>query len=283
MSIVLHPVAEHPLSLDHLTVQGAGPEEYVEIAAMLDVPFIGPISLPGTGFPVQGFDLRPDTTDTRRMAAALQRSGVRVNNMDGFPLLPGVDWEIYEAKLDGAAQLDAAGIVTLAFDEDAIRFQEGFQRLGEMTRARGLTLILEFTPLSHVAGLADALAMIDRSGLRNHAKVLVDALHLYKSDGMAADVAMVPPGQIAGAQLCDGPANPSFEAYMLAAAGDRQLPGDGELPLADFIAALPPCVPIGLEVPLAAAIARGGSPTVRARLVVEASRRLIREATQRVV
>ena len=56
------------------------------------------------------------------------------------------------------------------------------------------------------------------------------------------------------------------------------LPGDGEFPLREFVNALPPGVPIGVEVPMQSLKDRGVGPMERARLAVEAARRVIAQA-----
>jgi hypothetical protein len=62
------------------------------------------------------------------------------------------------------------------------------------------------------------------------------------------------------------------------ALSERMLPGDGEFPLREFVRALPQGVPIGLEVPMQSLKDKGVGPLERARLAVEASRRVIAAA-----
>jgi hypothetical protein len=68
------------------------------------------------------------------------------------------------------------------------------------------------------------------------------------------------------------------EHQLFEAISQRMIPGTGEFPLRDFVAALPPDIPIGVEVPLKAFKDRGVLPLERARLAVEASRRIVAEA-----
>ena len=87
---------------------------------------------------------------------------------------------------------------------------------------------------------------------------------------------------IASAQICDGPAHPSHEQYAYNALYERQLPGEGELPMVDFLAALPPHVTVGVEVPLKSLADQGIPPLERARRALTATRRVLAEAEQRV-
>lgn len=263
----------HLMAIDHLTTLGASVEEMVEVAAALGVGLIGPISSPPGGWVPDCFDLRPGTPDQRAMKAALERTGVRINNMDGAALVPETDWDDITQRLEGAAELGARGVVTLSFDPDAGRYFEGYCRLGELTGKLGLLLIVEFTPLSSIPDLAAARALVARGGFA-HARVLVDAMHLFLSGGSPADMAGLGGDVISGAQFCDGPRQRTMEEYRHDAVNWRDLPGEGEYPLEDFVRALPAGCPIALEIPRTADRAAGALPMERARRAIEACRRM---------
>ena len=57
---------------------------------------------------------------------------------------------------------------------------------------------------------------------------------------------------IFGAQLCDAPAHLSDDEYLRRAMGDRLYPGDGELPVRAFMAALPEAMTCAIEAPFLA-------------------------------
>ena len=101
---------------------------------------------------------------------------------------------------------------------------------------------------TQVKTLADALALIERSGTAN-AAVTVDALHLARSGGSPAQVAALNAAQISYVQLCDGPASVPPQGYAWEAATERMLPGEGELPLRALVEAVPPGVLLAVEAP----------------------------------
>ena len=101
-------------------------------------------------------------------------------------------------------------------------------------------------------------------------------MHLYRSGGSAADVAALDPALIGYAQLCDVPITAPHDDYMREACFQRRAPGDGELPLAALIAALPDDVRIGLEVPMLAAADAGVKPLERLRPAVVTAEALLR-------
>jgi sugar phosphate isomerase/epimerase len=107
---------------------------------------------------------------------------------------------------------------------------------------------------------------------------MVDTLHLMRSGSTVAELAAAEPRWIGGAQFSDGPLTMPADQQLHEALSERMLPGDGEFPLREFVRALPQGVPIGLEVPMQSLKDKGVGPLERARLAVEASRRVIAAA-----
>lgn len=266
------------LSLDHLTIVGATPDEMVSIAAELGYEAVGPLQFATP--PEYGLFVSPlerSAPHTRDMIARMRDTGVFVNNMDGYPLLPDTDIDALREPLAFAAELGARRVVTLNFDPDSGRAFDRFCRLSEEARSVGLGVVLEFMPLSQIPSLNDAVSWIRRAQQPN-AQILIDVLHLMKSGGSPADIASVDPALIAAAQLCDGPSSPTDEQYAYAAIHERQVPGEGELPLVAFLAALPEHATIGLEVPSKSLRDQGVPPKERARRCIAATRQLLEKA-----
>jgi sugar phosphate isomerase/epimerase len=111
---------------------------------------------------------------------------------------------------------------------------------------------LEFAVYTGVRTLADAARMVVRSK-RANASVLVDALHFSRSGGVPAHIAGVAPSLFRYAQICDAsadmPGPHDTAALIREARTGRLLPGEGALPLAELIAALPDGVPLAVEAP----------------------------------
>ncbi|HET7343792.1 MAG TPA: sugar phosphate isomerase/epimerase, partial [Methylomirabilota bacterium] len=88
---------------------------------------------------------------------------------------------------------------------------------------------------------------------RANASVLIDALHFSRSGGVPAHVAGVDPALLRYAQICDaGPDMPGAAdtpALIREARTGRLLPGEGVLPLAALVAALPAGIPLAIEAP----------------------------------
>lgn len=115
-------------------------------------------------------------------------------------------------------------------------------------------------------------------------KVLIDALHLFRSGGTVADVQAMDAHLIGALQLCDAPLqgpDPSDTPAILAEARAGRLPPlEGELPLVELIQVVPSTTPISVEVPMAplAATARFADLSARVRHIRQAAERCMQGA-----
>ena len=99
-------------------------------------------------------------------------------------------------------------------------------------------------------------------------------MHFFRSGAGAADIAALDPNLIGYVQLCDVPLISKHSTYMDEALHERMVPGTGELPLLDILAALPPHLVLGLEVPQRPLAEAGIGPHERVARCVEATRNL---------
>jgi sugar phosphate isomerase/epimerase len=104
---------------------------------------------------------------------------------------------------------------------------------------------------------------------------MFDTMHFGRSTARISDLAAVDPQLIGYVQLCDAPRIPAIEDYMEEAMFERMVPGEGELPLLDMLAALPRERVIGLEVPLRREAESGVGPRERLGRCVAAARVLL--------
>jgi sugar phosphate isomerase/epimerase len=91
----------------------------------------------------------------------------------------------------------------------------------------------------------------------------VDALHVQRCGVPLAALRAVDPALISYVQLCDAPlaapgAGPASADAVHEARAARLLPGAGQLPLRELLAALPDGIPVAVEAPRSGH--RGGSP-----------------------
>ena len=99
---------------------------------------LGPIFSVGANFSMPVTSLQRGHPLTVEMAARLKATGVAINNMDGFVLVPDMNIDEMQPMLELTAELGARNVVTLGFDPETDRLGEG--PLSEVYRAVDLQL-----------------------------------------------------------------------------------------------------------------------------------------------
>ncbi len=265
----------HPLCLDFLTAIEASPPELAQLAAASGCGLISFMIHPVAGVP--DFGMVGDTPMRRETRHRCADLGVAVDMVEGFLLTPDVDIAAFQPSLDSAAWLGARLANVLLRDDQETRLLENFLAFSAAAASVGITTITEWsrrTPFKSPAGMTEFLARADRNAL-----LQLDSLHLFRGGFSAPDVAAIDPAILRRAQLSDGPAEMPVDRQFAEAIGDRLVPGEGALPLREFVAALPDGVVIGLEVPSQTLRDQGVDAAERVRRAIHGTRRLLREHT----
>jgi len=267
------------LGLDLMSAFGMPPVEYVQLAADLGCSHVTtgfePVPWNPCGF--RRWSLREDLALRRDTLAVMADRGVSVSVVSGFSLRAGVDVRDLGGDMDLAAELGARQLGTVGMDRDIPRALDQLAALTEMAVQRGMAVVLDYAPHQAINSLEGACAALRHTG-SPHALLSLDAMHVFRSGGTAAEVAALDPALIGYAQICDAPWVASDADYGHEAMMERRVPGDGELPLADFVAALPGEVLIGVEVPIVSEVEAGRSVREILQRAVAASRRLVETA-----
>jgi sugar phosphate isomerase/epimerase len=261
------------LSLAHLTAINLPPPDLIGVAAQAGFDAVG-LRLIRVTDTSPGYPLMDDPALMRATRAALNDTGLRVHDIEFVRITPEIDIPALDPFLDTGAALGAAEVIAAPYDPDLSRLADRLALLAERAAARGLGVSLEFFPWTDVPDLATALKVAQRAG--PSVGVLPDALHFDRSGGDPAMLARVPPGRVRFAHLCDAPVHPPYatDDLLHTARAERLPPGEGQIDLAALLAALPPGLPLGLEVPMTALQhARGAEAVVRR--VMAATRRLL--------
>jgi sugar phosphate isomerase/epimerase len=157
-------------------------------------------------------------------------------------------------------------------DDDETRLADNFAAFCDMADACGVAVVTEWSIRAPMKSPAEAARFLARAG--RSAKLQFDSLHLFRAGFGAADIAALGAKIIGRAQLADGPAAMPDDRILAEAFGDRLPPGEGVLPLREFLDALPDGIAVGLEVPSQTLRDQGAGPAERVRRVVEGARRL---------
>ena len=243
-----------PLSLAHVSLLHLSPPELVRIAAESDFEHVGLRLLPArpeeTKLPIAvGSDLY---RDTRR---ALSEHGVSLLDFELIWLHAGSQATDHLDTLEAAASLGAKHLLVTSREAPSAYLTEAFVHLCEQAARFSLSVNLEFLPWTAMNTLDSALQTVTEADCSN-GKVMLDSLHLYRSRSSFDAMRQVPRERLAYAQICDAPRvrPPSAQALAEEAKFRRLLPGEGELPLDEFIGCLPTGMALSVEVPHTAAL-----------------------------
>ena len=271
------------LGIERLSVFSMPPVEFVQLAADLDCGWVGMGLAPSGRFNPHGYrdwSLRDDAALRRETRAALSDLDVRVGILEGFAVAPGQDPHAFERDLDLLLELGGNRINVVSLDKDLQRTIEGFAVFAEMASKRGLQVSAEMGSLGPLSKIEAALAAVNGVG-RDNFTLLIDAMHFFRLGNTLDQLAAVPGPVIGYAQLCDAPWTPRFATYLEEAMYERLAPGDGELPLDEFVRYLPPDIIVSLEIPMRSLAEKGVGPRERLESSVAAARSFLQRQDAR--
>lgn len=258
------------LSLHPLNALDARPTELIEIAGELGVMLVCLF----THVPEEAAGRYPLVTaaDVPAVADALAKAGVRLCNLEVFPLDRDGALDRLAAGLEVGAALGASKATAHIHDADGEQNAiDRFAAFADLAARHGIVAGLEFHNFSGVKDVATAARIVRGAG---RGSLVLDALHLMRGGGNAEDVAAV--ADLVGyAQLSDGPEHVPADRRWYEAVVERQLPGEGSLPLDAILRPLGKDIVFEVEVPQTAARKAGASPLERARRAVEAAGRVL--------
>ncbi|MDR7300202.1 sugar phosphate isomerase/epimerase family protein [Haloactinomyces albus] len=249
-----------PIGIAHLTLLHCSPPRLVEIAAETGFDFVGLRISPATPgespYPMAGPDSMLAETCTR-----LRETGVHVRDVEVFTLDGTTTKQQWEPVLEVGARLGATHLNVIAADEDLPRLTATLAELTEEAAAYNIRPALEPITYRTVHSVPVAADIATRTG----SAICLDALHFHRFGGTVEQLRALDPDLLPYVQLCDAPLRepsnlPRPQHMPLGQSTDgsdlqlesravRGLPGAGELPLHELVAALPANTPISVEAP----------------------------------
>jgi sugar phosphate isomerase/epimerase len=268
------------LGIEFISVFGLPPVEFVKLAAELGVQHVttplAPIDYNPEGYP--RWSLREDRALRRDYVSALRDHGVSLSMGEGFLISPGVQAaEAWAGDLEIMGELGAPRVNVVSLEPDPARNVDQLGALAETAAQFGVKPQLEFVPCFAVADLATARTIVKQVG-RPGVGLVIDTMHVGRSGATAADLAALEPELVGYVQLCDAPWSPTIPDYLEEAMYERRGPGGGELPLLDYLKALPPGRVVGLETPMRSLAEAGVGPRERLAQGIAAARELVARA-----
>jgi sugar phosphate isomerase/epimerase len=232
------------LAVDHLTMLDVAPPDFVALAAEAGFDAVGLRIAPAT--PAESpWPMSPGSRMLAQTERRCRDAGVTVLDTEVIVLDAGTDVAASEPALETAARLNARFITAIGDDPDLGRLSDRFGRLVAMAAPYGVRPVIEFMAYKTVRTLDDAVAIAARS---DGGGILLDALHVQRCGTQIAEITRVERGLLSYVQLCDAPLEPAADAAAEARTG-RLLPGEGGLPLAGLLSAVPPATPVAIEAP----------------------------------
>ncbi len=187
--------------------------------------------------------------------------------------------------VDIGAELGAANVLIVSSDPDRGATTDKFARICAHAAAANIRPSLEFAPFTDVRTLDEALSII-HAAAQPSAGLLIDPLHLSRSGGTPELLMEVPPRLFNYAQFCDAPRRAPVwhrpDSIRQEAIDDRSCPGEGGLELAQILDALPPGLPLSIEVRSKHLRDRFADYNERARFVAQQTRGWLQQYQRRV-
>jgi sugar phosphate isomerase/epimerase len=252
---------ERVTGLEHLTMLDVAPPDFVTLAAGAGFSAVGLRVSPVT--PVeQVWPMSPGSPMLAETARRCQGTGVAVLSVEAIAIGPGAGIAGCAPVIESAAALGARYLNVICDDPDTSRFADLFAELTSRALPHGIRPVIEFTAWRPIRTLAAATAVARNSA---GGRLLLDTLHIRRCGVSADELASVDPDLLSYLQICDAPLEPPRGLLALTprtqlaghqgndavaeARALRMLPGEGELPLAELLAALPDDLPVSVEAP----------------------------------
>jgi sugar phosphate isomerase/epimerase len=236
-------------SLAYLTSCHLSPSDVFRVGAELGYHAVGFRFLPNMpGGPQQHLIGKPELL---RETLAVQRdTGLQVVDLEIIRIGENFDAAQFDPLFEIGAALKAKAVLVAGDDTNEERLATSYARLCERMRPYHLTADLEFMPWTALDCVSTALRVIDRAGQPANAGILTDALHFGRSATTLADVRNMPRHLLHYAQICDAKAGHNFttEEMIHTARSERLLAGEGDIDVKGLFAALPPDLPVSVEV-----------------------------------
>lgn len=260
----------------------ATPPEVVAAAAAAGFEFAG-VRLMPTMPGEQQHPMLSDAPMMKRTLQLMQDTGVQVSDIEALWLKPDSDPSRYLRELEAAGRLGARWVQVISADPLESRVAQTLAAFCEAGRPFGLSMSFEFMRISPIQTLDAAVRIVEATGMSS-ALLTIDALHCFRCHASMQAIAALDPARIGLVQICDAPREPpvDHDGLVFEARFKRRLPGEGELPLREWLDALPSGGVMAIEAPQVGGhhAAPRASPIERARVLMGGLKRFFNPAAQ---
>ena len=237
--------------LAHLSMMSVPPAQLASVAAEAGFDFTGFRLTPS---PSTGIDhaVLGDDRALEALARAVESEGINILDVEVIRMTDPSAVAAARPLLEAAQALNARYVIATVEDEDPVRRVETLAQIAELAAEHGTSIAVEFMLFSAAKDLETCVQIVKQCGAPN-VVVLADSLHLERSGGKPSDLRLYPSELFAYAQICGAPgAGAALDAQAARSEGvhGRLMPDQGDLPVREFIAALPAETILTVESPL---------------------------------
>jgi len=215
---------------------------------------------------------------TDAVKSALSETGIKVLDIEVAWFHPGEAIDTHDAIVDIAKAISAKNILCVSSEAEIGQTKKRFKHLCQRVQGSDIRVALEFLAITEINTLARALEVVNEVGHPAGA-VLVDTLHLFRTGAGVEELAALEQNTVSYLQLCDATATlvyQSLESVLDDALFLRNLPGQGELPLAEILQAVDANLPLSMEIRSRALIDEFPALQDRANAVFERTQQFFR-------
>lgn len=196
-----------------------------------------------------GINWHPETTS--KVRAALDQFSLVPLDVEVIWLQPGADPDpVHHQIIAIGGELGARNCLIVSSEPDRDNTKRLYEDLCQHAEAAGLRACLEYMGITEIKTLDDALDVVSAVD-HPSGGILVDAFHHERVGHAPEKISEIPRQWLSYVQLCDMPDRGivmDYHAYLTDALDGRLAPGEGAVPLAEMMAALPADLPVSLEI-----------------------------------
>ena len=205
------------------------------------------------GFSHCGFTIEPDKWNAAALSAtkaAIAAHRLSVLDVEVVWIPEGGELtDDHRLIIDAGLELGASNVLVVSSEPDHDRTAEALHKLCTWAAPGNMRVALEFLMITAVQSMDSALDII-RKADHPSAALLIDTIHFQRAGHRPEQLEELEASLLPYTQICDGnrDCDTGFEAFLEDAVDLRSCPGEGALPVAEAIRALPQAIPLSLEI-----------------------------------
>jgi sugar phosphate isomerase/epimerase len=216
------------------------PLEFIDAALSAGYDGIGLRLFRSPGINYAFYPVSDDESLKREVKSRLSDSSMEVVDILSFYMQPAADIESMLPALEFGAEIGGSYALVIGDDPEWGRMVQNFARFCEAAARFGLTASIEAPVTQRVVNTLDKAVSLIRDSGRDNAVLCLDPFHFFRTGHTPQDIKKYPSSLFPYTQIDDG-------TDAVPAPGGRCAPGEGMVPLAEILDALPADLPLSLE------------------------------------